>query len=101
MATRSHVVRATLADGSSLHIEATPLSEEEDVVSLKSYCLKPLTNVIEQLSISLLESIKKAKPRKATVEFNFEIATEAGELTALLVKGSGKASIKVTLEWGE
>jgi len=33
------------------------------------------------------------------VEFGLEVALESGQLTAVLVKGSAKANLKITLEW--
>ena len=46
-------------------------------------------------------ALKKAKPKKASVEFGLEIAVEAGKLTALLMESSGTATLKIALEWGE
>jgi hypothetical protein len=43
--------------------------------------------------------LKKARPKKATVKFGMEMAIEAGQLTAVIVKGSGKANLEITLEW--
>lgn len=33
------------------------------------------------------------------MEFGLEVALESGQLTAVLVKGSAKANLKITLEW--
>jgi hypothetical protein len=43
--------------------------------------------------------LQKVKPKKATVKFGMEMAIEAGQLTAVIVKGSGKANLEITLEW--
>lgn len=100
METRSDLVKATLPSGQIIQLEATVLGGEEDVaVSIPS--IDGLTDAIEGVSVAVLEGLKRIKPRKATVEFGIEVALESGKLTALLVKGSGNASIKVTLEWGQ
>jgi hypothetical protein len=39
------------------------------------------------------------KPKKATVKFGMELAIESGQLTAVIVKGSGKGNLEITLEW--
>ena len=51
--------------------------------------------------------IQKARPQKATVKFGMELAivprtgyaNESGQLTAVIVKGPGKANLEITLEW--
>ncbi|WP_264308818.1 CU044_2847 family protein [Nodosilinea nodulosa] len=43
--------------------------------------------------------IQNARPKKATVKFGMELAIESGQLTAVIVKGSGKANLEITLEW--
>ncbi len=44
-------------------------------------------------------ALARVKPTKASVELGLEIGVEAGQLTALLVKGTGKANLKITLQW--
>lgn len=46
-------------------------------------------------------AIQKARPKKVTVtvKFGMELAIESGQLTAVIVKGSGKANLEITLEW--
>jgi hypothetical protein len=34
-----------------------------------------------------------------TTEFGVEFGYESGQLTALIVKGTGKANLKITMEW--
>jgi hypothetical protein len=98
--TRSEIVPVTLASGQTIQVEATVRTTEEDV----AFAVPPiegLSEAIEGLSASILESLKRIQPKKATVEFGIDIGLESGKLTALLVKGTGTASITVTLEWGE
>jgi ABC-type thiamine transport system ATPase subunit len=42
--------------------------------------------------------IQNVKPKKATVKFGMELAIEAGQLTAVIGKGAGKANLEITLE---
>jgi hypothetical protein len=97
---RTDIVKAELANGTLLNIQATVLGGEEDV----AFTLPPFTEVtdaIEGIAASVVTALQKVKPRKASVEFGLEVALEAGHLSALLLKGSGTANLKVTLEWDE
>jgi Trypsin-co-occurring domain 1 len=82
-----------------IQVEVTGLGGEEDIAAARFPSFDGVTDAIEEVSKAILESMRRVAPRKATVEFGLEVGVEAGQLTALLVKGSGTASIKVTLEW--
>lgn len=100
METRTEIIKAELANGTIVHIQATALGGEEEVAfTLPSF--KGVTDAIEGIAESVVTTLQKAKPKKASVEFGLEVALESGQLTALLVKGSGTSNLKITLEWGE
>jgi hypothetical protein len=73
--------------------------EGEIRVSDKEYGFDDFGDSLESLTKALRTTIQKIAPTKASIEFGIEIGVESGKLTALLVKGSGKANLKVTLEW--
>lgn len=54
---------------------------------------------IEGVVQMIAAPLQKVRPKKATVKFGMELAIEAGQLTAIIVKGSGKANLEITLEW--
>ena len=54
---------------------------------------------IDAISGRIVDALERAKPEKATVSFGLDVGVEAGQLTSMLVKGSGRATINVTLEW--
>ncbi len=100
METRTEIIKAELANGGTLHIQATILGGEEEVVfALPSF--EGVTHAIEGIAESVVTTLEKVKPQKASVEFGLEVALESGQLTALLVKGSGTSNLKITLEWGD
>jgi Na+/H+-translocating membrane pyrophosphatase len=100
MASRTERIKTILANGTCMYIEATLLEGEEEVAfTLPSF--KEVTDVLEGIAESVNATLKKVKPRRASIEFGLEVAMESGHLTALLVKGSGTSNLKVTLEWGE
>jgi Na+/H+-translocating membrane pyrophosphatase len=100
METGSEIIKAELPNGTIVHIQTTTLGGEEEVgFTLPAF--KDVTDAIEGIAESVMTTLRKVKPKKASVEFGLEIALESGQLTALLVKGTGTSNLKITLEWGE
>jgi hypothetical protein len=93
----SRIVKVNVG-GQMIAMEVTPLGGEERVADIP-HNFEELTAQIESVASSLYGAIKKVAPKKAAIEFSVEAAAESGKLTALLVKGSGKANLKITLEW--
>ena len=99
MATSTEIIKTELPNGAYIHIQTTILDGEEEVAfTLPSF--REVTAAIEGIAESMITTLQKVKPQKASVEFGLEVALEAGQLTALLVKGSGTSNLKITLEWG-
>src|SRR5437763_14431185 len=98
MERRIEIIPVKFAKDVIVRVESTVLGGEEKV-AFEVASFKGVTDAIEAIAVSVVESLRKIKPHKAAVEFGLEIAVESGQLTALLVKGSGKANLKVTLEW--
>jgi len=94
-------IKAVLSNGATLHIETVMLGGEERAAAQGLPSFKNVTDAIEGIADSVVTTLKKVKPGAASVEFGLEIGLESGQLTALLVKGTGTASLKITLEWGE
>ena len=87
-------------DTTTVFLEGVVLDPEEDV-SFEEGEFKKITDSIEAVAKKLSESIRKAKPQKASVEFSVEVGIESGVLTTLIAKGTGTSTFKVTLEWAE
>jgi hypothetical protein len=100
MPSRTDIVEAHLADGTRLFIEATHLGGEANV-GRKDLSFDGVVETIGEIAKALKQTLEEAKPRKASLELGIDVGVEAGQLTALLVKGTGSANLKVTLEWGE
>ncbi|CAG1769142.1 hypothetical protein BAC3_00082 [uncultured bacterium] len=97
---KTEIQTISLNESTKIRIEAIALpSIDDEQVSITDFQFDEITNVIEAISDKLLTSIKKAKPKKASVEFGLAVGVESGQLTALWVKGQGTAHITVTLEW--
>lgn len=95
----TQIVPVTLSDGTIIRIEARDLGGVGKVGAFDAKSFKDLTESIEAVAATFRQSLEKIQPRKASIEFGIEVAVEAGQLTALICKGSGKANIKVALEW--
>jgi NTP-dependent ternary system trypsin peptidase co-occuring protein len=97
----TRMVKADVGEGRVIQIEARPTgSAEGDVGIGKVLSFQGVVDSIEAISASVVTAIDKAKPDKASVEFGIDVGVEAGQLTSLLVKGSGSATMKITLTWG-
>jgi hypothetical protein len=48
----------------------------------------------------VMAALTNAQPDHASVEFGIDVTVESGALTGLLARGSGTATLKVTLSWG-
>jgi Trypsin-co-occurring domain 1 len=93
---------ATEIDGAALLLEVRSGDDpERDVGILRDSSFDGVVDSIRKLTRQLTEALEEVKPDKASLEFGVDVGVEAGQLTALLVKGSGNASLKITLEWGK
>jgi hypothetical protein len=96
----SRGVSIKLPDGSLMRAEIAGIPGEKEVaLKIAAFDFDNVLSTITSLGKSLLGAVKEIQPKKASVEFSLELSVESGQLTALLVKGSGKGSIKVSLEW--
>ena len=97
--TRTTIVPILLPNGKQILVEATLLPGEEDV-SFKALPAEQIFDAVEGIAQAVVTTLQKVKPSKASVELGLEVGLESGNLTALLVKGTGTANLKLTLEWG-
>ena len=98
---RTELVTVELDDGTTFLVNARSQGGEEDVGIGDALKFEAVTKVVGGVAKGLKKTFDTVKPKKATVEFGLEMSLESGELTALLVEDSAKASLKITLEWGE
>ncbi|MFF7977148.1 CU044_2847 family protein [Streptomyces sp. NPDC007905] len=71
----------------------------EELVASRIFDFSDLTHKISSVASELGAALRAVGPDAATVELGFEVGVEPGGLTAVLVKGTGKANLKLTLEW--
>jgi hypothetical protein len=91
-----------LADGTTMYVEVVRTAGYSKVSAggeLPTF--DSVAKSIEAIGTVLGDTMKKLKPKKATLSFGIEVQMEAGKLTALICKGSGKANLNIALEWAE
>jgi hypothetical protein len=93
------VLPVRLENGSTIHVEVRDVGGRQKVNDLRDLSLKTVAAAIEGICGEIGNVLHRLEPQKSIVELGFEIGVESGQLTALLVKGSGKANFKITLEW--
>ncbi|MGW6568529.1 CU044_2847 family protein [Streptomyces sp. NPDC054975] len=84
-----------------LYVEAERIGPESDLEGLGDRVpdLSGVTRALSSFAGQLGQALHQAAPDRATVEFGCELGLDAGGLTALIVKGSSRANLRVTLEW--
>jgi hypothetical protein len=94
------LVKATLGDDQAIQIEVRTTGDPEADVGIgETLSFQGFVDSLEAITNSVTSALRSAKPDRATVEFGLDVGVEAGGLTALLVKGTGTATLKITLEW--
>jgi hypothetical protein len=95
-------VPVKLANGTTIKFQVTqPETGRRDVADIDALSFNQVTKALQEIVGNLKETLDRVKPDKASVKFGVEMAVEAGNLTALIVKGSGKGNLEITLEWGK
>ncbi len=78
---------------------AEEASPERDVGITRVLSFDGLVDSIGAIAESMTRALRAAKPDEAEVEFGVDVGVEAGELTSLIVKGSGTATLRIKLAW--
>lgn len=93
------IIPVELSEGNTIYIEVSPRGNVSQDISNKNFSFDNIESTIKDLCLKFGNAIEKVKPDKAKIEFGLELAAESGKLTSILVKGEGKGSLKITLEW--
>lgn len=101
MESPTQIIPVILSDGTVVKVEVTPHGEQR--VAFQNRPFREITTIVRSLTGDLAEALSTLKrevaPQKVNVKLGLEIGMEAGELTALIVKGSGKANLELSMEW--
>ena len=97
--TTDTLVKVDMGDGRIVAVEARNVSPEHPVGIRNVLSFDGVTDSIEAVSSRVTRALEKVKPDRATVEFGVDVGVESGGLTGLIAKGTGTATLKITLEW--
>ena len=98
MESSTTLIPVRVADNVVVQVQAVTAAGEQDI-SARSYAFESATKAIEEIAQLLTGTLERVNPKRATVEFELDFSVEAGQLTALFVKGSGSGTLKISLEW--
>ncbi|MGO4394724.1 CU044_2847 family protein [Variovorax sp. M-6] len=93
----NEVVAVELEGGRRIMVEAMTRGDEKVAFSMPKF--SGFAEAVTDISRAVMAAIDAVKPDSAEVEFGIDASIESGELTALLVKGTGTANLKITLSW--
>jgi len=96
----NQIIPVRLTEVRNIGIEISSIRGDQDI-AIRIPSLDSVLDDISEISKKVMTAIQAAQPQKASVEFGLEIGIESGGLTALIAKGTGSASFKVTLEWSK
>jgi len=101
----SRSVPIRLPNDTVIHVEVTSLEQSDDADvtfgDIKDALhIDSVKGAIEGIGQMVTGAVKSLAPDKASAECAIEVGLESGQLTALWVKGTGNANLKITLEWG-
>lgn len=97
----SNTIPVLLPNGATVKFEVTQTGLEKASANFDKKQFQPVADAIEGLVQMIATPIQKVRPKKASVKFGMELAIDSGQLTAVIVKGSSKANLEITLEWEE
>jgi hypothetical protein len=94
---RTEAIPVKLPNGTIAKIEVASTGEEN--VAFDVHPFQEVSDAIEGILDAVAGALQKARPSKATVKFGLEVTIESGSLAVLIVKGSSKANLEITMEW--
>lgn len=108
MAAKPKQTRMIKANSAPLSARAIRL-DNGAVVYIRSSAARSLTliptdfsavsPVVEGIASAFVETWKRIKPNKASVEFGLQLEAGTGKLISIFADGKGTAHLTVTLEW--
>ncbi|MGA8262463.1 MAG: CU044_2847 family protein [Arenicellales bacterium] len=89
-----------LGGGTTAYLEVTSRGRQE-VGVLDRIPFDQVVQTLTRIAQGLETAVDAVKPSKASIEIGVEFGLEAGQVVALIARGTGKANLKVALEWDQ
>lgn len=98
-ASRWQKIKTTGDSGDHLYLEVLDRGGREEVGLLDGIPFQQITDLLGEVADHLGNTLRRARPSKASIELGVEFGLENGQLVALIARGSGKANLKIAMEW--
>lgn len=98
-ASRWQKIETTGHSASHLYLEVLDRGGREEVGLLDGIPFEQITDLLGEVALHLGNTLRRARPSKASIELGLEFGLENGQLVALIARGSGKANLKIAMEW--
>lgn len=86
-------------DDRQIYLEVIDQGGRQEAGLLDTIPFEQVTEILGKIAQGIGNTLEKTKPTKASVELGVEFGLKNGELIALIARGSGKANLKISLEW--
>lgn len=91
------IIEVVLPNGVKARVRVQNLGGEEEVLA-KSLDFDEVERIISGISAVVAKGFEGIRPTKLVLQFSLELVVESGGLTALIGRGSSKASFTVSVE---
>ncbi len=98
-ASRWQKIETTGESAGHLYLEVLDRGGREEVGLLDGIPFQQITDLLGEVALHLGATLRRARPSKASIELGLEFGLENGQLVALIARGSGKANLKIAMEW--
>jgi hypothetical protein len=92
-------VKATLPGGEEIYIETYLGEEGEEDVASGDLDFGRVSSQIERIAETLAQPLRNIGVSRASLSFGLSFTIEAGNLTALVVKGAAAGNVQITFDW--
>ncbi|MCM1984454.1 CU044_2847 family protein [Lyngbya confervoides] len=82
-----------------VYLEVLNRGGRQEAGLLESIPFEQVTEILGDIAQGLGRTLERVKPKKASVELGIEFGLENGQFVALIARGTGKANLKIALEW--
>jgi hypothetical protein len=98
-ASRWQKIKTTGDSASHLYLEVLDLGGREEVGLLDGIPFEQITDLLGEVALHLGNTLRRARPSKASIELGLQFGMENGQLVALFARATGKANLKIAMEW--
>lgn len=97
--TRWQKIELPAAGDRRIYLEVLERGGRQEVGILDAIPFEQMIELVGEIAQGVGNSLEKSKPTKAAIELGLEFGLENGQLVGLIARGSGKANLKICLEW--